>query len=678
MFGLPGTPSLLSRGRTVRPYEWIAWAIGVIAGVALILKALRGAAVAVDPYWPPYADGAFQLLNPLRRLLAGGSLGGEYVVFYGPGWHLPFVPGFLLGGQDLAAGEITRQVVGTFAFPLALGFLLWLILRSPRRTATVMGPLIAVILVVLPELTETGNGVPGIRASAAILVAVAVLTWVRARQPDAGSGGGGRWTGPLVAAGVAGLLAADQLVVFVVSACLLIFLPAVWQKRWRDARAGLTFMLGGCASFVIGVAILAHGSPTGTVTALRYSLVDVPADQIWFFGSWPNQYIRSWAELFLDHAAFVVVIAVASVLAVAAIVKVLKRAAGRPPGPPEATAVAASAGVLAIAAFVVSSSYLGYTGKHYLTIAVGLELVAGVVLGLSALPNSGRTLGHRPSRYVRWVWAGAAAAVLVAVPSTLARVLPFNLVPGYRGWLVTGQVLTDECRGGQPTWSTYSTLLEATAGCFNPSTDYIIHAVGSQRQQYLRAFRDSDPAVVQTLRGDIFKYEAWLRDNYADLYLRLYRHYEPVASSTHSVFWRRLSGASPVRECGTNTGTAFVPIVAPHPPPCQLAAVTVRYGLSGVGVHIPLLNRLSRAAITVEGSRVTSETIAVNPRGSVARFPVIPADPRTGFRLIPSVDGLAPGVSLEISAIEVEWLTTPSRSLWKDVFTTWWTSPAVN
>src|SRR3954468_10669973 len=82
-----------------------------IALVVLAVGLLANAIEAALHFGGPPLDGPFQLFNALRRIGDGQRLGSTFEFFHGPGVpYLYYIP-FALGGKNLLASELARELL---------------------------------------------------------------------------------------------------------------------------------------------------------------------------------------------------------------------------------------------------------------------------------------------------------------------------------------------------------------------------------------------------------------------------------------------------------------------------------------------------------------------------------------------------------------------------------------
>jgi hypothetical protein len=137
------------------------------------------------------------------------------------------------------------------------------------------------------------------------------------------------------------------------------------------------------------------------------------------------------------------------------------------------------------------------------------------------------------------------------------------IVAPYTEAAVLGRAIAQELPdipGDRRVFSTYTTALDVAAGANNAAGhDYIIHALGQERDYYLNVLADSQPAYITTLRESFTWWETWNRRINWWFYRAVLPEYEPVALSIYNIVWARRPE----------------PLPAPHwQLPCEIEQVT--------------------------------------------------------------------------------------------------------
>ena len=619
-------------------------------------------------------DGPFQLYNALRRIDAGFRPGIDFQFFHGIG--IPYVqfPWYVLFGRGLSGSELGRQLFSTLLYPAVFLTVFraftgsWV--RAWWLTATALAASIALHLT---ALSNPLNGMLGLRSTMPTLIP-AVFWLVRGRRARAIAIG--------ACLGAALCLSTEQgmaaFLAFGIVTVASLIRPTERASRVGDAAATLAM---GIASFLLLVFLVAG---QGTAGVLRYNLRSVPMDQFWYFGAPPSVFISSWSALpgMLWHAWPV---GLAIVLGVAAVASRL-RAVARAPGDVDARRADALA-LLAAYGLVSCGSLLGIFAAAYVQPMWRVLIILGL-LGLARVVDT-RTPSSEGNtkRFSAWMAATAALAfawACIAAPSTLPiltgatpHVLREHVI-GAKGFGAAGmwpETLREDravydgakrATGAPPTlWSTYAGWFEAQHAVFQPSFDYIIHALGpDNRARYLATFRSTDPQLVQTMLPTYGQYEPWVEATSWEFYEDLLRRYAVVARTPWSLFWGRQATDVPpdiaLGEAAIDTAAkvAHIPTVPPSPGmPVTLLTVEVRYRTHNPLSRLPLLGSSPRFLVGVAGA-VTHLPITLDPYATTARFPVV-AVPGSSPSLAFQTFSLLPGASFEVSQVRV-WQTPVS------------------
>jgi hypothetical protein len=617
-------------------------------------------------------DGPFQLYNALRRIDAGFRPGIDFQFFHGIG--IPYIqfPWYWLFGRGLPGSELGRQLFSTLLYPAVFLTVFraftgtWV--RAWWLTATAIAASMALHLT---ALSNPLNGMLGLRSTIPTLIP-AIFWLTRGRRTRIIAIGG--------CLGAAMFLSTEQgmaaFLAFGVVAAASMIRPT---DRLGRAVDGVTTLAIGVTAFLVLVVVVAG---RGTAGVLRYNFRSVPMDQFWYFGAPPSVFISSWSALpgMLWRAW---PIGLAIVLGVVAVVVRLRAVAGATED--VATRRADALALLAVYGLISCASLLGIFAAAYVQPLWRVLIIAGLI-GLTRLVDTRTQSGEAEAkRFSGWMPATAVVAFVwacVAAPSTipiLTGAVPHVLrehVIGGKGFGAAGmwpETLREDrtvydsvarTLGKPPTlWSTYAGWFEAQHAVFQPSFDYIIHALGPEnRARYLATFRSTEPQLVQTVLPTYGQYEPWVETTSWDLYEDLLRRYAIVGRTPWSLFWERQPGEAAAdialgeAPIDASTKVAHLPTVPPSAGmPVTLLTVEVRYRTRNPLSRLPLLGSSPRFLIGVLGA-VTHLPITLDPYTTTARFPVV-AVPGSSPTLAFQTFSLLPGASFEVSRVRV-WQTT--------------------
>jgi hypothetical protein len=289
-----GVKAWIAKQSTTRLYMVGTLILLAVLGFGALITAL-GNALFFEGY---AADGAFQLLNPLRRLMDGQVLGQDFNFFHGVGVPLLHLPFYLLFGQGLFGEELTRWLVSPALFSLS-AFCFFYVLRRKFTFALGMSMVVtALAMLIIPFLVLPLTSILGVRSVAPVFLLALVLNQVRLSRPivkDARSKFIKSWTWYELSAGVllaVSLLCGTEFGMAAILAFIIAHLAyAVRPKESFKIRLLSLSRVG--ASFAVSLfGILSAITLGHPFEPLKYALIDIPTDQFWYFGVPPNDYIH--------------------------------------------------------------------------------------------------------------------------------------------------------------------------------------------------------------------------------------------------------------------------------------------------------------------------------------------------------------------------------------------------
>jgi hypothetical protein len=490
------------------------------------------------------------------------------------------------------------------------------------------------------------NSIVGVRSAVPFLVIGVLLAGLRPTWEAAIAGAG---------AGAAVLLGTEHGVALAVTLGLLWFT----RRQLGLAGGGIVPLLVGLVAFTVTLAglLLLIAGPDGAPRALRYAFRDLPADQFWYFGAPPNRFVHSLRD-FTDRSPWVTSLGPAAVLVAVLVGWLSRNPAARPLG--VVLLAALGYGLLA------GVGHLGYVAAHYFQPLTRVAMAVGLVLAWRAArwAFTESPFAEPAARGIRLGVAAIAGVLIVAGPTPKAPSSVLNV-----GWMA-GQIRTaaddlahhrgyygprlalhmaeltraiDDDRAARGVtrppviWSTYAGQLEAHYGVLHPhGADYIIHAIGpTGREEYLAAFRRTNPDYVTTYRRDSFSYEEWLQQTTWPFYEELLVNYEPVLVGSLAVLWRRATEEwrTPDPTAGRVTYEpkgphAFSAPVPPGLPPDTPLVVEVEYAIRNPLRPVPVLGGLPRFLLAPADCR--NETpVSLPPYRTTWTFPVFPTPGKT-------------------------------------------------
>lgn len=636
-------------------------------------------------------DGGFQLYNPLRRIAAGQIPGvNDFQYFHGFGLILVHYPLFALLGKNLFASEFSRWETTMLLFNLA-NYGLFRAFGLSRIVACLfcMGLIYLGSTDHLDSLMYPGNSIRGVR-SFLPLVGISLFTFLLSCRES--------WfldkfrieAFGAVTAAMALLFGVDQGINYIAAFSILYWVVQATRHRIKSSLLPFTGFLG-LYGFLVALftCVITLGNVPAALGMLKYNLLMVPQDQIWYFGVPPNDFIADFADFFRgNHRELVISLLVDGFLLIG--VSTLLRTQRL-----SAIHNGQALGLLFLLIYGIFSTSvnLSYYGVVNLQILRRCDALAILILaahcfpllktrlsGLKKLPESLKACA------VGLVVLGLLSATYLQVQDDQTRLMAkfFQTRTHYSGvllsdaWeqndkLYTSLFPPERPMGQGRLWSTYAGFLEDKLGIYHPYRDYIIHALGVEdRKTYLERFTQTKPDVVTTVREDFSEYERWLQDTSWDFYESLLLNYDYLDKSFHSILWKRKPGPAWAVQAEPDRNLPFVVkdgrILLDYPetlksfPADSILVLTLRYEAINPWEKVPILGKLPRYLVDVK-SRYGFSTVSLPPKpyAGEVRFPVFVKNlsvPDLEIKVLPQL----PGVGLEIRRISYHILRlTPAQ-----------------
>ncbi|MGO4693581.1 hypothetical protein AB4Z50_04785 [Paenibacillus sp. 2TAB26] len=251
-----------------------------------------------------YANGSFQLYNPLRRMSIGETPGVDFQFFHGIGVLFFHYPIYKLFGENLFASVFAMFVVSPILFLLSLGFVLKMICRRWDITLGVLAISVIFSHYYLLPLIYHGNSLLGVRSSVPLWI-LGFLLWNQKTEV--------MWLKKkYVFEGIVGILLAvaffcgsehglASVVGYGVSYLLGFKKETLFSQLKSLTLTALFFLISLFMLYFI-VAKQYFWKP------IKYALIDLPSDQFWYFGAPPNDFIDSFKDFFLYPTIYVPII----------------------------------------------------------------------------------------------------------------------------------------------------------------------------------------------------------------------------------------------------------------------------------------------------------------------------------------------------------------------------------
>jgi hypothetical protein len=620
--------------------------LGLLAVAAAILLAFWayiawGHGTFFDGY---FANGAFQLLNPLRRIADGQLPGRDFLVFHGAGTVYLHLPVYLLFGQGLQAAEASRFLTSGLLHLAASGLFYSSLAKHVEQRRALICALVFFVAapLVLDRIFYPQNSLLGVRSALPVMIGFALLA-------------GWHWL--LVAALTAlaifvspenGVGSAAGLLALSIHALTLSF-----GEFLRVIRVLATALAGYCA--------LVLATAGGHLAAsLRYAFLSIPADQFWYFGVRPNIYLPvDWPELL--HPGFYL-FALLWLAALAAAVLLIRKDAAA--GDAKDRRRSAAAIFLFVFASFATVSQLGYIfsdnlhGSERALLAVVLTAAATLAPG-AAFPALALSLLVLLAAF----GGGAHVTRELAAYSRPAVAWPEFLSPYWKQHLAAVQTYASN----RSLWSAYAGLPEASRQTYPGSFDYVIHALGPEhRKSYVDAFLGASPAVVRLDNAHRWDYGWWLINSNWSFYREVFARYRLAYADAMATLWIRTAedrdapaGESAWERADAPPRTGAGRTIESHleaecftlrqsSQPVMVVEARVDYALGNPWQKVPLIGMTPR--IVVFSTRPGDPGVSLPPPhlyGGSWQFPVVLHRDRE-VRFCTRVDSILPDVRITL------------------------------
>jgi hypothetical protein len=483
--------------------------LGLIVVLGCYAVLLNSAAIDAHFFDGYFANGAFQLFDPLRRIAAGQVPGRDFMIFHGIGSVLVHYPVYAALGKSLYASEASRLVNSPFFFVLSPFVVAYLASRSLTIAFGTTLLMLAIGPLVLLQLYNPVNAMLGVRSAFAVLACAAFLIDSPRRRLISAS--------LLIAVAIVG--STEHGIAVVIATVCVGGLVLVTKKTTGPLIA---------AGFGIAIALVVFAlfSRSHLLDLLRYNYSDVPGDQPWYFGGPPNPFGGDGLRSMLGQTEFRIRAVVGGICLVLFVVRLFKE------GLTQRMTAALLFATYGLATLGTMNGYVYYGNVEPFVRACILAAVIAWV-PRRALPF--------------WVDASLGACVLAVVTlqfmpkrhqySGAPTVLGVHLSKRWERHLAE---VNSRVPMSAHLWSDYSGMVEATHPQFQPTNDYIIHALGAERrEQYSQSFARLSPDWVRVNNLCSWAFGTWLHNENWPFFRQIFVGYEPVYQDTLGVLFQK-------------------------------------------------------------------------------------------------------------------------------------------
>ncbi|MEO6876915.1 MAG: hypothetical protein ABI205_00435, partial [Gemmatimonadaceae bacterium] len=195
-------------------------------------------------------------------------------------------------------------------------------------------------------------------------------------------------------------------------------------------------------------------------------------------------------------------------------------------------------------------------------------------------------------------------------------------------------------------------------GLFQPSVDYIIHALGPKgRAKYVSDFERLRPQLVQTVLPTYTQYEPWIEGTSWDFYAALLHNYTLIGGTPWSLFWKRnaVPGAAPQQVWAATLAPGATAVALPAAPGADGSVVLLQAELTYTvnnPLHVlPVVGAMPRYLVYEQGA-LRQDPVSLDPYTTSARFPIVALRGKS-VRLVWSTFSLLPGASIHVTGVRL-------------------------
>lgn len=625
-----------------------------------------------------FADGPFQLLNALRRLNDGQTLGKDFNFFHGIGTLYIHYPLFVVFGKNLFASEFSRQLVSHLLFIIVNYLFLYIFSRS--RKIAFIGSLLGLLFSnSYKAVFDPINSMLGVRSFMVFILAGYLLTYFIKMRDTKNSIRNCVIIGFLLAISIFISTESGLAVILAFyTSYLFIYREPFWQKvRFTLYTTGILFI----SAFEVYYYICGEY----WIECLKFLFLEVPADQFWYFGVYPVSFATSISQLFTDKRFSVIFVVSVCMLIYfyreytkdsrvekyALIVLILYGIFSTIPllaiyNPNYYAAPLARIIYLVLILMMCKKFINKLSDKYFNMFTIGV-LIFFVLFGVREY--------HKIIREPEILYTYNNAA-----GEWISQEIPYYSQKKYLGvylsktWerhLINVEAILNVSNDDSISlWSTYTSVIEADYNIYNPYIDYIIHGLGPiKRTQYVQNFKKISPEFVRTDNEKVWTFGEWLRNEHWEVYKELFSHYSIAYIDEKGVLWQKNNQATESMDVNKyymnfkqNQSYVFDDVKVKDYKPEGIYSIKVKYKIDNPYSFIPYINRLPRYFVYVENS-YTKVPISLAPYQTEFTFPILPLLNGSSPILTFEVKSLIPGCKISVNEVSIEKIVLPEKTL---------------
>lgn len=640
-------------------------------------------------------DGPFQTFNSLRRLVSGQKPGIDFQVFHGIGIVYIQYPFYILFGKNLFASELSRWILSIFSYL----FVYYIFFRTVRFRK-IFSLLLSITLILLNSylnfdtLLYPSISLLGLRSTAPILIG-AMLLHISNKYPSTHQLF--RWPRfELLCSFTLALsffMGSEHGLYALLSILIIQLFFPLHQKPFLRRLASAGSILVFSIFLVIFIFLVIDG--IYFYKPILYALSSVPSDQFWYFGVPPNLFVSNIFDLIFDMSIFPLLLF--NIILLYILIKLFHKKIDY-----TSTTNISIFIYLIIYGFLTLVSLLGIAAVRYLEPIVRIDIIIFTVLLLQYLPIFISRKIHPNIIGQKKIISFFEKLCKVILCCILTPFLIFNSLDLYyfQHTLHDSSSHTKKVQGvylspkwtfyydkiqsylpntyqfqNEDIWSTYAGLIEAEKNTFHPSTDYIIHALGSEaRKKYIDDFIKIKPQYVITMNKGWFVYEEWLQNSTWQFYEPLLYNYTPYKAGFALLWKKNVSDTWLHSSKSWQNIDDFPPHNAPIQLPIQsedipkslkneyIVIIKLTYNIHNPWKKVPIIGGTPRYFVNFSGTCSAKLPISLPPYYKEFTFPIIvkkEETPSINIEILPHL----PYVDFELKDVQYRILDAPDENI---------------
>jgi hypothetical protein len=509
----------------------------IIEGINLYYNAIYFDEVALN--------GAFQLFNGLRKINAGAKLGLNLYLFHGIGPYLVHYPLFVLFGKNLLSSEIARYFVSPFIFVLSH----IVFLRSLRfNWKFIFFSLFIFIFIFfnlfsLSNLFYPGGSLLSVRSGVILMLIPIISKFINSDKLSLS-----KIAFISLIIGLGWSLFNDQGLYLFLSILIILII----YKRISFIFLYLVFSIFTMLSTLF---IFSGFNFYGLCNILKYNLLSIPQNQIWYFGSPPQFYLANVFFIFINWQIVFRYCLFIFNLIVFLFFKEKNQFFKKNKN---------LFYLIFIYSLFSSLTILSITSENYLSVMTRLQIFLIFIYLREFFVNKHmifKDKKYKKENKISLILIGTvticALFFLSFVFNSYASIKKYKLtfvlfnpkkeqgVYLSRIWEKTLDKIDKILRGGRAKFFlTYSGLINSKYGDQSGRFDYIIHALSKKdRENYLADFRKKSPEYIFTISPQYSPFYEWLWKENWYFYKIIFTEYFPYESTPIYTIWKKSSKA---------------------------------------------------------------------------------------------------------------------------------------